>query len=104
MARARLEVFERRLVDLAAFARSLSHPARIRILRLLAGGRELCCMELVAALPLSQPTCSRHINELVKAGLVKARARGRHVFFRLDESAMRRFCESMNQTLHAEKG
>jgi len=104
MARARVEVFERRLVDLAAFARALSHPARIRILRLLAGRRELCCMELVAALPLSQPASSRHINELVKAGLLKSRERGRHVFLRLDESALRRFCESMNRALHSGGG
>jgi len=103
MARARLDVFERRLVELAGFARALSHPARIRILRLLAGKREVGCMELVAALPLSQPTCSRHINKLVKAGLLKARARGRHVYFRLDESALRRFCQAMNRTLHADE-
>ena len=57
-------------------------------------------MELVAALPLSQPACSRHINELRKAGLLKARAKGSHVFFKLDASALQRFCQNMNRTLH----
>lgn len=101
MARAKLEVFEKRLVDLAGFARALSHPARIRILRLLAGRGEVACMEIVADLPLSQPTCSRHINELLKAGLVKSRHRGNHVFLRLDQAAMRRFCDTMNRSLHS---
>ncbi|HSP42105.1 MAG TPA: metalloregulator ArsR/SmtB family transcription factor [Luteolibacter sp.] len=103
MARAKLEVFEVRLVEMAGFARALSHPARIRILRLLAGRGEVSCMEIVGELPLSQPTCSRHINELLKAGLLKARHRGKQVWFRLDQTALKRFCEMMNRTLHAGK-
>jgi ArsR family transcriptional regulator len=97
---AKLEAFESKPVELAAFARALSHPARICILRHLADKGEVPCMELVAALPLSQPACSRHINELRKAGLLKARANGSNVFFKLDASALKRFCQSMNQTLH----
>jgi DNA-binding transcriptional ArsR family regulator len=49
---------------------------------------------------LSQPASSRHINELRKAGLLKSRTRGNNVFFRIDESALGRFCQSMNETLH----
>lgn len=97
---AKLEAFEEKSVSLAAFARALSHPARICILRFLAGKGEVPCMEIVAALPLSQPACSRHINDLRKAGLLKARASGSQVLFRLDESALGRFCQGMNETLH----
>ena len=78
---AKLEAFENKSVELAAFARALSHPARICILQHLAGKGEVPCMELVAVLPLSQPACSRHINELRKAGLLKARAKGSNVFW-----------------------
>jgi ArsR family transcriptional regulator, arsenate/arsenite/antimonite-responsive transcriptional repressor len=99
---AKLEAFEKQLVELAGFARALAHPARIRILRELAGGGEVACMEIVKALPLSQPACSRHINELCKAGLLKSRARGSHVYFKLDASALKRFCQSMNRALHSE--
>jgi DNA-binding transcriptional ArsR family regulator len=101
---AKLEAFEKTSVDLAAFARALSHPARICILRQLSGRGELPCMEIVAALPLSQPACSRHINELRKAGLLKSRTRGSNVFFRIDESALKRFCQVMGQTLHPDSG
>lgn len=100
MPAAKLEAFEKSSVELAAFARALSHPARICILRQLAGRGELACMEIVAALPLSQPACSRHIQELHKIGLLKSRAKGAHVFFKLDESVLKRFCQGMNQALH----
>ena len=49
---------------------ALAHPARIRILQHLAGRGEVPCMDIVAAVPLSQPACSRHINDLRKAGLL----------------------------------
>ena len=97
---AKLEAFEKSSVDLAAFAKALAHPARICILRYLAGKGEVPCMDIVAALPLSQPACSRHINELRKAGLLKFRNRGSNVLFRIDESALSGFCIGMNEALH----
>lgn len=103
MPHAKLEAFDRTLVSLSLFARALSHPARIRILKLLAGGEEIPCMQIVSALPLSQPACSRHINELLKAGLLKSRARGSQVLFKIDHAALSRFCQGMNDTLHPEK-
>lgn len=100
MPRAKFEEFDESLVMLAHFARALSHPARIRILRLLAQRGELPGMALVAELPLSQPTCSRHLNLLLEAGLLRSRQSGKQFFFQLDTAALREFCESMNQVLH----
>jgi DNA-binding transcriptional ArsR family regulator len=97
---AKLKAFEEDSVRLAAFAKALAHPARICILRFLAGKDEVPCMAIVDALPLSQPACSRHINDLKKAGLLKSRAHGSQVLFRLDESALARFCQGMNAALH----
>jgi DNA-binding transcriptional ArsR family regulator len=97
---AKLEAFEKSSVALAAFAKALSHPARICILRFLAGKGEVPCMDIVAALPLSQPACSRHVNELRKAGLLQSRSQGNQVLFRIDEAALGRFCQGMNQALH----
>jgi len=99
---AKLEAFEKSSVDLAAFAKALAHPARICILRYLAGKGEVPCMGIVTALPLSQPACSRHINELRKAGLLKSRVHGSNVMFQLNEAALSRFCQTMNRTLHPE--
>jgi ArsR family transcriptional regulator len=98
---AKLDAFEDGIVKLSAFARALSHPARIEILRQLAHGEELCCSEIVAALPLSQPASSRHIAELVKAGLLKMRAHRSQVFYSLERKALDQFCRSMAATLHS---
>lgn len=97
---AKLEAFDKSAVSLAAFAKALAHPARICILRHLAGKGEVPCMDIVAALPLSQPACSRHVNDLRKAGLLKSRSVGNQVLFRIDETALNRFCTAMNQSLH----
>jgi len=100
MPHAKLHAFEKPTVALSAFARALAHPARICILQYLSGRGEVPCMNIVAALPLSQPACSRHINELRRAGLLKSRSRGSHVFFRLNEAALAGFCSRMNAALH----
>lgn len=97
---AKLDAFSRSQVELAAFAKALAHPARISILQFLANRGEVACMEIVAAVPLSQPACSRHINELKKAGLLKSRIRGSNVYFKIDHSALTRFCTEMNRALH----
>lgn len=97
---AKLEAFEESTVRLAVFAKALAHPARIEILKFLAGRGEVACMDIVAALPLSQPACSRHINELKRVGLLKSRVGGNHVWFRLDDSKLGTFCEAMGRTLH----
>ncbi len=102
MARAKLEVFESDAVRLAAFAKALAHPARIDILRRLAVSGEQPCMAVVGELPLSQPACSRHINELLRAGLLKSRTIGTQILFRIDHTALEGFCAAMNTALHSQ--
>ena len=100
MARAKTEVFDNRMVELAMFAKALGHPARIEILRHLAVGGEQPCMAVVRELPLSQPACSRHINELLRVGLLESRAEGTQILFRIRKQALNAFCTMMSQTLH----
>ena len=52
--------------------RAFSDPIRLRILSLVQPG-ELCVCDLVAILKLPQPTISRHLSYLRRAGLVKVR-------------------------------
>ncbi len=101
MARAKTEVFDEDLVGLAAFAKALAHPARIQILRHLADSGEQPCMEIVNRLPLSQPACSRHVNELLRVGLLESRSVGTQILFRIRKQALKTFCTMMNQALHA---
>jgi ArsR family transcriptional regulator len=62
--------------------RALSDRTRLRILNLLQGG-ELCVCHLVAVLDVPQPTASRHLAYLRKAGLVVARKEGLWMYYSL---------------------
>lgn len=70
MANHKKEEFTQKEQDLAAFAKALSHPARIAILKVLAQKNECICGEIVEVLPLAQSTVSQHLKELVNAGLI----------------------------------
>jgi ArsR family transcriptional regulator, arsenate/arsenite/antimonite-responsive transcriptional repressor len=55
---------------LAKMLCALSHPARIRILRHLAGHSTCNCKQVVGEVGLAQSTVSQHLKILVEAGLV----------------------------------
>ena len=65
--------------------RALSDRTRLRILNLLRDG-EVCVCHLVAVLDSPQPTVSRHLAYLRKAGLVVARKEGLWMHYRLAPS------------------
>ncbi|MCC6124518.1 MAG: metalloregulator ArsR/SmtB family transcription factor [Pirellulales bacterium] len=65
--------------------RALSDRTRLRILNLLQEG-ELCVCHLVAILDSPQPTVSRHLAYLRKAGLVVVRKEGIWMHYRLTPS------------------
>lgn len=54
---------------------ALADPTRLRILSLLGDG-EICVCHIHASLDVPQPTASRHLAYLRKAGLVEARRDG----------------------------
>ena len=62
--------------------RAFSDPIRLRILHLVQEG-ELCVCDLVAVLKLPQPTVSRHLSYLRKAGLVNVRQQRSWNFYTL---------------------
>ena len=61
---------------------ALADPTRLRILSLL-GEDEICVCHLHASLDVPQPTASRHLAYLRKAGLVEARRDGIWMHYRL---------------------
>jgi len=66
--------------------RAFADETRLRILHLLVGG-ETCVGDLVAILDLPQPTVSRHLLRLRRAGLVEGRTSGRWRYYRLSPAA-----------------
>ncbi len=69
---------------IAAYAKALSHPARVAILRLLLKRRACVCGDIVDELPLSQSTVSQHLKELKSAGLIKGDIEGVRICYCVD--------------------
>ncbi len=59
MAFSKADSFQETEIKLAAYAKALSHPARIAILQLLSRKQNCICGDIVAELPLSQSTVSQ---------------------------------------------
>jgi len=73
---------------LAKGLKSLAHPARLTIVRLLAERNECVCGEIVDDLPLAQSTVSQHLKALKEAGLVQGTIDGRSTCYCLDPEAL----------------
>lgn len=71
---------------LAKYAKALSNPARVAILRLLIKRQACICGDIVDELPLSQSTVSQHLKELKEAGLIKGDIDGAKVCYCIDEA------------------
>ncbi len=70
------------LDELVETAKGLAHPARLRILAMLAEG-ELCVCQMTAVLELAPSTVSQHLSVLSRGGLLADRKEGKLVFYRL---------------------
>ena len=76
--------------ELAAFAKAIAHPVRVRILRMLARKEARMCSHIVDELPLAQSTVSEHLRILKGAGLVVANENGPRVSYCIVPSALKR--------------
>ncbi len=63
--------YEEEEMQMARYAKALSHPARIAILKLLASMDTCFCGEIVDILPIAQATVSQHLKELKESGLIQ---------------------------------
>lgn len=72
----------RPVTTLEQLFRALADETRLRILALLAAG-EICVCHIHGALAIPQPTASRHLASLRRAGLVATRKDGLWVHYRI---------------------
>ncbi|HVG15796.1 MAG TPA: metalloregulator ArsR/SmtB family transcription factor [Chitinophagaceae bacterium] len=89
------EEFGKREQELADFAKALSHPARIAILKVLAERNECICGELVDVLPLAQSTVSQHLKELKNAGLIDGTVDGPRSCYCVNWKAFQKFSDTL---------
>jgi DNA-binding transcriptional ArsR family regulator len=64
------EAFSSELQELARFAKAISHPARLAILKYLAETKTCISGDISDYLPLSRSTVSQHLSELKELGLI----------------------------------
>ncbi|KZX63952.1 transcriptional regulator [Vibrio sp. HI00D65] len=88
--------------EMAALAKSLAHPARIRILSILSaleksGG----CLnsDLVSELGLAQSTVSEHLRILKNSGFITAESIPPKMCYRIDRENIQRFESVFNSIL-----
>src|SRR5690349_16807437 len=85
-----------RLARMSIVFQALADPTRLRIVGLLAA-REVCVCHIHDSLGVPQPTASRHLGYLRRAGLVRGRREGLWVHYSLspqDDPVIQRLLDS----------
>ena len=92
------EAFGKKEQDLANFARAISHPARIAILKVLSQKEECICGEIVDVLPLAQSTVSQHLKALQRAGLILGTVDGPRSCYCINWKMFSKFCDQFTNS------
>lgn len=87
--------------ELALLAKAIAHPARLRILRILAEREACVCGELVEEFSLAQSTISQHLKILKDAGLIRGETLPPRVCYCLEPRGLRRL-RSLVETLQSQ--
>ena len=95
--------------ELSRMFKALADENRLKILALVregelrcecteAGRDDTCCMkDLVEFVGVSQATVSHHVKELVAAGLITTRKKGKWVYCQVDKEGIARSCEFLKK-------
>jgi ArsR family transcriptional regulator len=67
----------------AKVLKALAHPARLKLVDVLAEHDEVCVCKLTETIGMDISTVSRHLTQLKAAGIVDSEKRGQMVFYRL---------------------
>lgn len=84
---------------LVRIAKAIADPTRYAILKAIASHGEVSCGQVAEIFPIAQATVSHHLNVLMNAGLVEMRKQGQHHYFRLHDSTLQQFAETLWRSL-----
>jgi len=93
------EVFDTDLQEIARFARVLSHPARLAIMKYLAETRTCISGDISDSIPLSRSTVSQHLKELRDIGLIHGEIDGLKINYCLCSDEINHFSHLINTFL-----
>jgi DNA-binding transcriptional ArsR family regulator len=83
--------FDDELLELARFAKALSHPARLAVLRYLSETKTCISGDISGFLPLSRSTVFQHLTELKSMGLIHGEIEGAKVNYCLCGSTIEKY-------------
>ena len=90
------DAFSTELQELAKFAKAISHPARLTILKFLAETKTCISGDISDYLPLSRSTVSQHLKELKELGLIHGEIDGLKVNYCLCCSSIEKYLQMMD--------
>lgn len=70
--------------ELANLFKALAHPARIAIVEHLLKYQKCICGDIVAELPLAQPTISQHLKALKEVDIIQGSIEGKNICYCLN--------------------
>lgn len=88
------------LKQLAELARGLSHPHRLRIIKILAdlpSDNQCMVSSLVDQLPIAQSTVSQHLKVLKETGWIEGRIDGPRVCYCIREEVFSKYMDKLEQ-------
>ena len=88
-------------IKLADIGKALSHPARIKILKILSEMNICITGDIVNLLPLAQSTVSQHLKELQRVGLIRGEIEGPKTCYCINEPVLRLAKESLSEMLNS---
>lgn len=77
------------MTEQASFFQNLANPVRLCILHKLLQEEELCVSDFCECMDASQPLISKHLIHLKENGILRSRAEGTRVLYRLTDSRVR---------------
>lgn len=89
---------------MAKLHKALAHPARLRILEVLAQCGEACVCHLTAALGQRQPYVSQQLATLREAGLIAERRDGTLVYYRVADEQVPQLIAASREWAIAKRG
>jgi DNA-binding transcriptional ArsR family regulator len=97
MAISKTEEFTKTENKISDWAKVLSHPARIKILKILAQKNVCICGDIVDLMPLAQATVSQHLKELKRVGFIKGEIEGPKICYCIDNSILDEAQKKLNE-------
>lgn len=93
----KVEIEDSTIIRTAEIAKALGHPARIAILKILAGQNTCFCGDITEILPLAQSTVSQHLKALKAAGLISGTVEGVRTCYCLNPDGIRELNEFLSR-------